>query len=140
MKQFHLALAAILTLAALAVVGCGGQDYDIAPTPAAPSVAGTLTVKQQNQANYKADLRLQYLPLPQNLGPGLSTYVAWVKPAGSDRYIRVGTIGINQGNREGEIKFTTPYQSFRVIVTAEKTPNVQQPGEPVIVTQQVVTD
>lgn len=138
MTRLALAIATIVAAATLALAGCGGQDYDIQPGPAAPSVAGTLSVEEADQANNEAELRLQYLPLPQNLGAGLSTYVAWVQPKGTDRYVKVGSIDVDK-KREGRIQFTTPYDNFRVIVTAEKSATTQQPGEPVIVTQEVVT-
>jgi hypothetical protein len=138
MHHIKLTFAALIATAALLFAGCGGESYEIEPSSTAPSIAGELTVEEYNESNYQAELQLQYLPLPQNLGENLSTYIVWVNPQGTDTHIKVGTLRVNNDAREGNLRFTTPHSVFRVVVTAEESPTVEQPSDPVVVTEQVV--
>lgn len=131
-------ITALITTLALLFAGCGGETYELEPTSTAPSVAGNLKVEEYNESNYTAELELQYLPLPKNLGEGLSTYVVWVNPQNTDTYIKAGNLRVGQDSRDGELEFTTPYSAFNVIVTAEQNPRATEPGEPIVLEQQVV--
>jgi hypothetical protein len=138
MHHIKLTFAALIASAALLMAGCGGESYEIQPSKTAPSVTGELQVKEYNDSNYQAELDLKYLPLPQNLGEGLSTYIVWVKPQGADNPVKVGNLPVNDDSRQGSLRFTTPYSVFNVMVTAEKGPTVKQPSKPVVVSEQVV--
>jgi hypothetical protein len=138
MHHLRLLFAAFIATAALLFAGCGGETYEIEPSSTAPSITGELKVQEYNESNYQAALSLKYLPLPQNLGQGLSTYIVWVNPQGTDNHIKVGNLRLNSESREGNLKFTTPHSVFKVVVTAEESPTVKQPSDPIVVSEQVV--
>ncbi|MFP4599498.1 MAG: hypothetical protein ACLFVJ_14665 [Persicimonas sp.] len=139
MQRIHLILAAFAASAALLLGGCEveRQSYELQPTSVSPSVTGELYVEPYNDTNYQLDMELQYLALPQNLGEDLSTYAVWINPRNTDQQLKMGHLNVNREERTGTMRFTTPYEEFTVLVTAEANSAADRPSDTVVVRQPV---
>ena len=62
---------------------------------------------------------------PEQLAPGATTYVVWLRQIGKPA-VNVGVLRVDASGR-GFFETTTPHESFAVLVTAEKSPNVSAP-------------
>ena len=73
---------------------------------------------------------------PDRLGPALSTYGVWIVPPGGAP-IPAGRLAYDPANRFGQLTTVTPYEDFRVIVSAEPSVQMGAPSEAIVVSQDV---
>jgi outer membrane protein OmpA-like peptidoglycan-associated protein len=114
-------------------VGGGGTKVDLKGTELMSAASGEAKVKAKPGAT-SIELSLIGMTQPSALGAEFLTYVLWVvTPDG-----RSGNIGeiIIDKNGEGQLKATTPAQTFSLIVTAEPYFAVRYPSEMVILENQ----
>jgi hypothetical protein len=123
-------LAAISVFAAFAAGGgCAStttQKSTIEGTTAQPAAIAHISYQRDQNNNTAVDLRVDHLSAPQKLDPTLTTYVVWVAPMFGGNYEPRGALQVG-ADRSGEIKFITPLDRFKVVVTAEASPMVAQP-------------
>ncbi|MEO6710623.1 MAG: hypothetical protein ABI054_04300 [Planctomycetota bacterium] len=72
-------------------------------------------------------VKLQFLPPPNQLDPGLTTYVVWIRPLSGGAYQNVGQLAL-QSDRTGELTTSTVFSDVDLIVTAEASPTAREPG------------
>jgi hypothetical protein len=88
----------------------------------------------------KLEITVEFLPPPDRIEAGGTTFVVWARLNSSSPWQRVGGLAYDADNRKGELKgASVPMKQFELIVTAEKTPDSQSPS-PGIVLQQIVSD
>jgi hypothetical protein len=94
---------------------------------------GQLTV-EASEGGGRARLTALSLPDPQTVAEGATTYVVWAVSGG--RVLRLGELRRDErGN--GGLAFGRPegFGRYGVIVTAEKSAEVERPGDPVLTTR-----
>jgi hypothetical protein len=94
---------------------------------------GQLTV-EASAAGGRARLTAMNLPDPATVAAGATTYVVWAASGG--RVVRLGELRRDErGN--GGLAFERPagLERYGVIVTAEASPEVERPGDPVLTTR-----
>jgi hypothetical protein len=118
----------ILALAITIAVGLAGcvEKTAIGISSTVPAAEAGLKTSQDSNGNTVVDLKVKHLAPPQNLQPPMSMYVAWVQtPDG--KVFNAGRLTLNN-NLEGEVRITTPYPQFRVVISAENDPLASGPS------------
>jgi Anti-sigma-K factor rskA len=109
------------------------QRVDIRLRSLTTRATGQLTV-EASEGGGRARLTALNLPDPQTVASGATTYVVWAVSGG--RIVRVGELRRDErGN--GGLAFERPegLERYGVIVTAESSPEVARPGDPVLTTR-----
>lgn len=94
---------------------------------------GQLTI-EASEGGGRARLTALNLPDPQTVAAGSTTYVVWAVSGG--RIVNLGELRRDErGN--GGLAFERPegLERYGIIVTAETSPNVERPGDPVLTTR-----
>jgi hypothetical protein len=141
-----------LALAALSYEGASaGKSYEGAPAgkraPVASrqervdirlrslttSATGQLTV-EASEGGGRARLTALNLPDPRTVAEGATTYVVWA--VSGRNIVRLGELRRSEGGNGG-LAFDRPegLERYGVIVTAEASPDVERPGDPVLTTR-----
>ncbi|HEX8283963.1 MAG TPA: hypothetical protein VF588_11440 [Pyrinomonadaceae bacterium] len=110
-----------------------GERVDIRLRSLTTRATGQLTV-EASEAGGRARLTAMNLPDPQTVAAGARVYVVWA--AGGGRIVRLGELRRDErGN--GGLAFDRPegLERYGVIVTAESSPEVERPGDPVLTTR-----
>lgn len=98
-----------------------------------PRLKGTARVERKNRTGTKVTISLENLPRPYELGAAYTTYVIWaITPEG--QVDRLGELKYRSGTilQDPKGEYTTPLQTFALIVTAEPHYLVKQPSQAVI--------
>ena len=103
----------------------GGQKVQMAASHEVPAAQGTVTVQTGHNHNTKVDTKVQYLAKPSTLTPPEDVYVVWFQPEGQAPK-NEGELLV-QNDLSGELKTETAYKHFKVFITAEKNPRVEEP-------------
>ena len=109
------------------------QRVDIRLRSLTTRATGQLTV-EASAGGGRARLTAMNLPDPQTVAAGATTYVVWAVSGG--RIVRLGELRRDErGN--GGLAFERPdgLGRYGVIVTAEASPEVERPGDPVLTTR-----
>ena len=109
------------------------QRVDIRLRSLTTRATGQLTV-EASEAGGRARLTAMNLPDPRTVAAGANTYVVWA--TGGGRIVRLGELRRDErGN--GGLAFERPagFERYGVIVTAEASPEVERPGDPVLTTR-----
>lgn len=128
-------------LAVLALSGCammGGSSSQTLPMQQGsrtPAAAGSIAFKASEKGNNEVTVAAKYLPIPSDLESGVSTYVVWLDAGHGP--VPVGTLDIAGDKRNAELKTSTPFHDFQVLVTAEHQPAPARPSHLVILRGQV---
>ena len=137
-----LVLASLSQGAGAAASGGGGalkaaarqaERVDIRLRSLTTRATGQLTV-EASEGGGRARLTAMNLPDPQTVAAGATTYVVWALSGG--RIVRLGELRRDErGN--GGLAFERPagLERYGVIVTAEASPEVARPGDPVLTTR-----
>src|SRR5512139_3982134 len=119
------------------VVGGGSTRVDLKATGAVPQADGEAKVEARPGIT-NIEVKVKGMVQPTKLGTEFLTYVLWVVTA-EGRTGNSGELLINNSG-EGELKTTTPAQTFSLIVTAEPYFAVRQPSEVVVLENEVRKD
>ncbi|MET0625748.1 MAG: hypothetical protein ABW250_22625 [Pyrinomonadaceae bacterium] len=109
------------------------QRVDIRLRSLTTRATGQLTV-EASEGGGRARLTAMNLPDPQTVAAGARVYVVWAVSGG--RIVRLGELRRDErGN--GGLAFERPegLERYGVIVTAEGSPEVERPGDPVLTTR-----
>jgi hypothetical protein len=109
------------------------ERVDIRLRSLTTSATGQLTV-EASEGGGRARLTALNLPEPQTVAEAATTYVVWALSGG--RIVRLGELRRDErGN--GGLAFERPegLERYGVIVTAETSPDVERPGDPVLTTR-----
>jgi outer membrane protein OmpA-like peptidoglycan-associated protein len=113
------------------------SKVDLRATDLAQQAKGEAKVEAKpGVTNIEAEV--EALPDPTRIGAEFLTYVLWVvSPEG--RASNVGEIRLDNGGK-GKLKATTPLQTFSLFVTAEPYFAVRQPGEMIVLANELRKD
>ncbi len=119
------------------IAGCGGGSSYVT-TGRGPGLAADarISVEPVYANNRKVDLQVQHLLPPQRLGQDYSSYAVWIIPPGGNP-IPAGKLEYDAGNRRGRLTTVTPYENFRMLVTAESSAPSPYPTGAVVISQDV---
>lgn len=127
-----------LSLLALAVAGCGGGS-SYAATGLGPALSADARIDVvPTGANRQVSVSVQHLMPPERLGRDFSDYAVWIVPPGGSP-IPVGRLDYDAGRRRGRLTAITPYENFRVLVTAEPGIPMGVPSRTVVIAQDVAS-
>lgn len=134
MRRLIAVLILVVAIAGM-TVGCGGKvGVNISSTVAATQAE--VKTDKDNNDNPVVELKVKHLAPPQNLQPAKSVYVVWVETA-DGKLFNAGRLRLND-DLEGEIRVTTPYPRFKLVVSAEDDALASSPGsQRVIETNQI---
>jgi len=126
-----------MNLRAVSYIAGSTSRVDLRPADLSPQASGEAEV-QAKQGVTNIEVSVQNLVEPTSLGAEFLTFVVWVvSPDG--RASNVGEIELDQ-SRKGKLKATTPLQTFSLFVTAEPYFAVRQPGEMLVLINELRKD
>jgi outer membrane protein OmpA-like peptidoglycan-associated protein len=115
----------------------GPTKIDFRGTVLLPAAKGDATVESQ-QGRTAIDAKFEGLDAPQRFGPEYLSYVLWaITPDG--RPHNLGEI-VPNGSNKAHLPVTTDLQAFGLIVTAEPYSSVRQPGDVVVLQNEIRPD
>jgi outer membrane protein OmpA-like peptidoglycan-associated protein len=115
----------------------GPTKVDFRGTVLLPAAKGDATVESE-KGRTAIDAKFEGLEAPQRFGPEYLSYVLWaVTPDG--RPHNLGEI-VPNGSNKAHLPVTTDLQAFGLIVTAEPYSSVRQPGDVVVLQNEVRPD
>ena len=125
----------VLAAMALVVIGCGGSDYALVGTPAAPGADGVVEVEKIDGGNRMVTVTLEHLLPPDRLG-SYDNYTMWFQ--GKDQPpVKMGVLDYDKDDRTGKIMATTPLKSFGLKITAESGRDSVAPSDAVVAKQSI---
>jgi len=130
----RLSISLLLVMALLASVWA--KEYRMkTSSDLVPSAAGKVELDKDRNGNRVAKVRVYHLPDPEKLNPARNAYAVWIQAKGKDPE-NVGILKVN-GDLEGQMEATTPYNKFEVFITAEDNPKPERPSGPEILRAEV---
>ena len=115
----------------------GPTKIDFKGTVLLPSAKGDATVDSQ-QGHTAIDAKFEGLEAPQRFGPEYLSYVLWaITPDGAPH--NLGEI-VPNGSNKAHLPVTTDLQAFGLIVTAEPYASVRNPGDVVVLQNEIRPD
>jgi hypothetical protein len=107
-------------------MGRNSQTWTMATAENASAAVGKVQVANQKDGNTKVKVEVDHLAPPAVLTDQTSAaYVVWIKPAtGAAQNVGVLQVG---SSRKGELETKTPFKTFTVMVTLEKSASVTVP-------------
>lgn len=124
--------SASLALAVALALGSGcAAPLKLSATSKSPSTDAWLTVTGDANNNSIISIKVEHLPPPARLGPGLKTYVVWVESTDGAFIANVGMLSVNE-QQTGSITTTTPLREFLVKITAEQGGTAMTPSSTVV--------
>jgi hypothetical protein len=100
-----------------------------------PAARGTVKVKVDNNKNYAIDISLSDLAEVSRLEPSKSTYVVWMVTE-QEITKNMGQLNSSKGfmskQLKGSFKTVSSVKPVKIFITAENDPNIQYPGNMVV--------
>ena len=136
----NLASIAFLAVAGMIIVfafsSCATKASFLAST-VVPAAQGTVTVKKDKNANYLVKIQIINLAQPDKLQPSKNVYVVWMETDENETE-NMGQIQSSSGmlskKLKADFKTVTAVKPTKIFLTAENSPNVEEPGRDVILT------
>ncbi len=119
----------IMFCIALPLVGCGSAIH-LTNAPSVPGATGEVKLGKDDNNNTTIEILVQHLAKPEQLTPKKSIYVVWIE-AYEQKPVNAGQLMVDD-DLEGKFTAQTPYQYFRIFITAENVPTVSEPGVEVV--------
>ena len=116
------------------------KKVDFLVSTVEPAARGTVQIKTDNNNNYVIKIQLSDLAEVKRLQPPKQSYVVWMV---SDQNITKNIGQINSSTSllsnklEANFKTVSTLKPTKIFITAEVDPNVQNPGEPIVLTTDV---
>lgn len=136
-KKYSVILFSLFAMSFSGLLGCS-TTYPLKGTRLSPASSGEVIVSTDANDNQVLKINVRFMPLPQDLDPELTTFIAWASPSDKDTFSNLGQLKFSEEDREAELSTTTPYPDLTLIISAEKEAFVTQPSEFVVFKQQVV--
>lgn len=126
-------LSTFFILSVLSVTGCAHSAHEVHavgdPSPAKVDVE--IDGAEDRDDEVQVVLTLEDLPPPWSHGERLGAYVVWVRPLGM-HWLRAGELSYHEDIQLGVMRMVMPYESFEVLVTAERDARPESPGAVVV--------
>jgi hypothetical protein len=131
-------LSTFFILSMLSLSGCAHSAHEVHAVgdPPPGKVDVTIDGAQDRDDDVQVVLTLEDLPPPWSRGERYGAYVVWLRPLGM-HWLRAGELSYHEEIQLGVMRMVTPYESFEVLVTAERDAEATEPG-PVVVDRRIV--
>lgn len=124
----------------LALTGCGGpSEFALVGSSRAAGADGTVTIDADEFGNYDVEVEIEFLPPPDRLGDGLTTYVVWILPPNVSAQ-RAGLLAYDADDRTGHFRTNTTHRDFTLKITAERSPNPGTPSDVIVASRRVTAE
>jgi hypothetical protein len=128
---------AVLGCCLLGVAGCTTR-VPFQASHLLPAAQATAKVTRDQNQNALVDLELEHVAPAQNLWPPKQLYMVWAQEADGKRLLPLGRLHVNE-ERQGRFQGTTPFDRFRLIISAEDDPNPERPSLPYMLATEFVS-
>jgi hypothetical protein len=125
-----LQLLGLIAIVSLASWSAAAASFKLSPTERAPAATGTVSASQ-GKGNTNLEIKLEHMARPSDLAPGLTTYVAWVVPGEGKAPVPVAKL-LPDKKKNAQVRASTPFQGFSILVTAETTGTPATPSQYVV--------
>jgi hypothetical protein len=102
-----------------------------------PAARGSVKIKVDNNKNYSIDITLSDLAEVSRLEPAKSTYIVWMVTE-QEVTKNIGQLNSSKGfmskQLKGSFKTVSSVKPIKIFITAEDDPNIQYPGNLVVLT------
>jgi hypothetical protein len=130
----------ILVIPLLAAFACSSAaTVPLQVAQKVPAATGQLTVDEGKNGNHRVALDVDHLARPDAVQQNATAYVVWLKPLrDADTEPRnVGTLSVDD-RLKGEFETSTAFRDFDIIVTAERSANVNKPRGQEVMSARVI--
>lgn len=121
-----------LLISTMVLCGCS-QKIAFNKSRIVPAAELNVKISQDKNDNYKIEMEVENLALPQDLTPAKNTYVVWITSINGS--FNVGQLLIDK-NLQGNLSAITPYKPSSIVITAEEDPKATYPGMQVVLTSE----
>jgi hypothetical protein len=126
-------------LAFVICAGCGGgRTFVSTGHGPALSADARIEVSSAPGGNRRVRIAVENLLPPGRLGEDLTSYSVWIVPPGGDP-VPAGRLDYDAGSRRGRLTTITPYEDFRVLVSAEPPVPMGHPSGQVVIEEYVTS-
>jgi hypothetical protein len=120
----------LLAGAMLLALGSCAQTIKLKRSSIVPAATGEATVSLDDNGNAEVKLKVDHLAAPENLTPPRSTYMIWAKGE-NERLLPLGQLKVSEHGK-GKFHSKVPVKAFRLVVTAEDSPEAKTPSDAVV--------
>jgi hypothetical protein len=121
-------------ISAMVLGGCS-QKIAFNKSTIVPAAELNVKISQDKNDNYKIEMEVENLALPQDLTPAKNIYVVWITSINGS--FNVGQLLLDK-NLEGTLSAITPYKPSSILITAEEDPKATFPGIQVVLTSETI--
>jgi hypothetical protein len=129
MRKHSFVWAAMILLLATTVLAWA-KDDKLTNTGVAPAAQGTVSTGTDKNGNTSVNVKVEHLAQPTSLKPAKQNYLVWIQPSGQAAQL-LGALKVGD-DLKGELKGSTPFKNFDVVITAEDQMNPETPSSTVI--------
>ena len=117
------------------MLGRNQQTWTMQSDSKVPAAQGKVQVATDNKGNRDLKVEVKHMAPPDSVFDGTSTYVVWIKPPNGSPQ----NIGVLSPDKDlnAKLETTTAFTSFKVMVTAEATPQPTRPSGNQVMTANV---
>jgi len=115
MKSRSLILSGLILLLLSAMAWA--REDKLVNTGLAPAAQGVVETGTDHNGNTQVAVKVEHLAKSESLTPSKQGYLVWIQPKGKQAEL-LGQLSVND-ELKGELKATTPYKNFDLMVTAE---------------------
>jgi hypothetical protein len=126
--KYKISLVVFSLVVALSLLAA--QRFHLEPTAMVPGATGVAEVGHDGNGNTTLNIHVGRLARPGQLSPARVTYVAWAEAPGRPaENLGIVTVGNDQ---KGDLNALTTLKDFRLVITAEDSPQVTIPTGPIV--------
>ena len=131
-------LSTSFILSVLSLSGCAHSAHEVHPVGDRSSAKVDVEIDGAEDRDDEVQVVLTFEDLapPWSHGDRYVAYVVWIRPLGM-HWLRAGELSYHEDMQLGVMRMVTPYESFEVLVTAERDATATEPG-PVVVDRRIV--
>ena len=107
--------------------GGNSQTWTMKAIDKAPAATGKVEVATAKDGNHQVKVEVKHMAPPDRIFEGSTAYIVWLK-AENGTFQNVGTLNVDK-DLNGKLETRTPFNTFDVLVTAEKTSDAMTPSE-----------
>lgn len=115
-----------VTVALLLSLSAWAREDKLVNTGITPAAQGVIDTGNDQNGNTQVDVKVEHLAKSESLTPAKQGYLVWIQPKGKQPEL-LGQLAVGD-DLKGELKATTPYKDFDVLVTAEDNLRAEAPS------------
>ncbi|GFO59428.1 hypothetical protein GMST_17530 [Geomonas silvestris] len=119
-----------------ALAGCATKTINLPPSQEMPAAEGEARLSRDDNGNTVVQLKVKHFAPPQRLTPPKAVYVVWLETSDHEMH-NLGQLKVDK-DLEGKLIAVTPYEVFQLVISAEDSPNLSEPGDQVVLRTRAV--